>query len=51
MKGNKTFEEWWNSLTEEQREYWKELVIARIETMPDNIKLAILSDNNSNKKK
>ena len=36
-----TFEEYWESLTQEQREEIKEIVIARIKQTPENWRLSI----------
>ena len=39
MKNN--FDDYWNSLTKDQREKLKELVVKRIERMDDNIRISI----------
>ena len=35
------FDEWWNNLSDEQKRYVKDLVIARLKTMPRNLKVSI----------
>jgi len=35
------FEEYWESLTQEQKEQIKEIIIARIKQTPDNWRLSI----------
>lgn len=41
-KFDNDFKEDWNELTDEEREELKEIVIARIKNMPDNLRLNIL---------
>ena len=41
MKQEETFEEYWKRLDDEQREDIKKLVIERIKSMPDNLRLCI----------
>ena len=38
---SKEFDEEWENMTEEQREKWKELVIARLKKIPYNLRLSI----------
>ena len=37
----KEFDEYWNNLSEENKELIKEIVIERLRRMPDNIRLSI----------
>lgn len=42
MKYNgNNFDEWWNSLSGTQKENIKELVIARLKTLPPDLKICI----------
>ena len=38
---SKEFDDWWNGLSPEAKKHVKDLVIARLEQLPDNIKLSI----------
>lgn len=38
---NEELEEYWNNLSEENRELVKEIVIARLKQLPDNFRISI----------